>query len=142
LTPERLRELREWHLRQSRFMSGDVLAFRWRETLLASVPALLDAAEERDRLLDERDQMRARYADLQIACDMYEASIDRLTTFVDEEYGMQPVAESSEALVSMLEGLAFERRQQDEAERKERDRLRARVAELEAKFASQGGYHG
>ena len=87
--------------------------------------------EERDRLLDERELLRARYADLQIACNMYETSIDRLDTFVNEEYGMQPVAESSEALVSMLEQLAFERRQQDEAERKERDRLQRRVEKLE-----------
>lgn len=64
---------------------------------------------------------------------------DRLVTVIDEEFGLQPVAASTEELLTSLERLLFERRIQNEnqrtAERADRLRLTARVAELEAELA-------
>lgn len=134
LPPERLAELRLW-FRQCRARGSGFPPIQFEEA-----EALLDAAEERDRLKTERD-------DLGIACSMYEDAIDRLKTFVDEEYGLQPVQESADQLLSTLEQLAFERRQRHEVERKELDRLRQRVRELEEEarldkgaFALAGNY--
>lgn len=91
----------------------------------ADVRALLAMAR---RALELESELAATKAELVDAKD-------RLTTVIDESFGLQPVAESWGALLSSLERLLFERDQQELKALRERDEARAELAKRDALHA-------
>lgn len=95
--------------------------------IVSHVPELVSREVQPDECDEDPKQQREPFT-----ARFYAHAFDRLVTVIDEAFGIQPVAESADELVGMLEKLLEERRQRVSGIESELERLQREAQECDA----------